>query len=85
MLDQINELPEHGLKSSPETLRYPENKRTSRKNQNKLYFLHLINFPFLYSQKTSENLWFSDVFRGYRSGTWVNLKIRIVKLQIILK
>ena len=24
--------------------------------------------PFQYSLKTSENLWFSDVFRGYRNG-----------------
>ena len=37
---------------------------------------HLINpfyanVPFLYPLKTSENLWFSDVFRGYRNGTLV--------------
>ena len=38
-----NELPEDGLKSSPETSRYTENKWISRKNQNKLYFLHLID------------------------------------------
>ena len=43
MIDQINELPEDGLKSSPETSRYTENKWISRKNQNKLYFLHLID------------------------------------------
>ena len=43
MFDQINEIPEDGLKSSPETLRYTENKWISRKNQNKLYFLHLID------------------------------------------
>ena len=42
MIDQINELPEDGLKSSPETSRYTENKWISQKNQNKLYFLHLI-------------------------------------------
>ena len=43
MIDQINELPEDGLKSSPETLRYTESKWISRKkNQNKLYFLHLM-------------------------------------------
>ena len=41
MIDQINELPEE--KSSPETSRYTENKWISRKNQNKLYFLHLID------------------------------------------
>ena len=41
MIDQINELPEVGLKSSPETLHFTENKWISRKNQNKLYFLHL--------------------------------------------
>ena len=43
MIDQINELPEGGLKSSPETSHYAENKWISRKNQNKLYFLHLIH------------------------------------------
>ena len=43
MTDQINELPEDGLKSSPETSRYTENKWISRKNQNNLYFLHLID------------------------------------------
>ena len=42
MIDQINELPD-GLKSSPETSRFTENKWISRKNQNKLYFLHLID------------------------------------------
>ena len=43
MIDQINELPEDGLKSSPETSRYTENKWISgEKNQNKLYFLHLM-------------------------------------------
>ena len=43
MIDQINELPEEGLKSSSETSRFTENKWISRKNQNKLYFLHLID------------------------------------------
>ena len=43
IIDQINELPEDGLKSSPETSRYTENKWISRKNQSELYFLHLIN------------------------------------------
>ena len=42
MIDQINELPEDGLKFSPKTLRYIENKWISQKNSNKLYFLHLI-------------------------------------------
>ena len=41
--DQINELPEDGLKSSPETSRYTENKWISQKNQNNLFFLHLID------------------------------------------
>ena len=27
------------------------------------------NVPFLYPIKISENLWFSDVFRGYKTGT----------------
>ena len=43
MIHQINELPEEGLKSSPEILRFTENKWISGKNQNKLYFLHLID------------------------------------------
>ena len=43
MINQINELPEDGLKGSPETSRFRENKWISRNNQNKLYFLHLIN------------------------------------------
>ena len=41
--DQINELPEDGLKSSLETSRYTENKWISQKNQNNLFFLHLID------------------------------------------
>ena len=48
MIDQINELPEDGLKSSPETSRYTENKWISWKNQNKLYFLHLIGVKKVY-------------------------------------
>ena len=43
MIDQIKELPEDGLKSSLETSCYTENKRINQKNQNKLYFLHLID------------------------------------------
>ena len=27
------------------------------------------NVPFLFPLKTSENLWFSNIFRGYRNGT----------------
>ena len=43
MIDQINELPEDGMMSSPETLRFTEYKWISRKkkNQNKLRFLYL--------------------------------------------
>ena len=43
MIDQINQLPENGLKSLPETSHFTENKWISRKNQSKLYFLHLID------------------------------------------
>ena len=43
MIAQISELPEDGLKSWPETLRYIENKLINQKNQNKLHFLHLID------------------------------------------
>ena len=42
MIDQINEWPEDGLKSSPEMSHFTENKWISQKNQNK-YFLHLID------------------------------------------
>ena len=44
MIDQINELLEDELRSSPETLRYTESKWISGKHQNKLYFLDLINY-----------------------------------------
>ena len=30
---------------------------------------YLSNIPFLYLPKTSENLWFSGIFRGYEMGT----------------
>ena len=42
MIDQINELPEDGLKSSSETSRYIKYKWISQKKK-KLYFLHLID------------------------------------------
>ena len=43
--------------------------------------LHATDF-FLYPQKTSENLWFSDVFRGYRKRavTWNGLVFFLVRL-----
>ena len=38
------------------------------------YFTHLKPlFHFLSPLKTSENFWLSDVFRGYRNGTWVKM------------
>ena len=43
MIDQINKLPEDGLKCWPETSGYIENKWINQKNQNKLHFLHLID------------------------------------------
>ena len=51
MIDQINELPEYGPKSSPETSRYTQNKwicRKEKKNHNKLYFLHLVDMEKIY-------------------------------------
>ena len=37
-----------------------------------LYFnLFSTNFPLLYPLKASENLQFSDVFKGYRSGALI--------------
>ena len=41
MTDQINKLPEDGLKSSPETLRYTENTWFSQKTKISCTFLHL--------------------------------------------
>ena len=37
------------------------------------------NVPCLYTLKTSQNLWFSDVFRGYGNGAlaWNGLSIAI--------
>ena len=45
MIDQINQLPEDGLKSLPETSRYIENTLFSRKIQT-CSFLDLIDFCF---------------------------------------
>ena len=33
------------------------------------------SFSFLYTLKTSENLWFSDVFRGYRNGIFASNRL----------
>ena len=35
--------------------------------------LFLTNVPLLYPLKTLENFWFSDAFRGYKSGTLVEI------------
>ena len=51
MIDQINELPEDGLKSASETSGFTENQWINRKNQNKLYFLHLINMKTIHMLK----------------------------------
>ena len=42
------------------------------------------NVPLLYPLKTSENLWFSDVFRGYRSGTFVKNGLITTFSQVLL-
>ena len=39
MTDQINEMPEDGLKSSPETSRFNENKWISRKKSKEVVLL----------------------------------------------
>ena len=38
-----------------------------------------VDVPFIYPLETSENFWFSDVFRGYRNGTlaWNGLRLGI--------
>ena len=43
---------------------------TYRKNNLKIFALKSFHAPdlFLYPQKTSENFWLSDVFRGYRTS-----------------
>ena len=74
LVDQINELHEDGLKSSPETSRYTESKWISRKNQNKLYFLK----PYWYYQNSSDihpdlcsddvGGWRYDFYVGYKSS-----------------
>ena len=43
MIDQINELPEDGLKSLPETSRHTENTWFSRKIKISCTFLHLVD------------------------------------------
>ena len=77
MIDQINELPEDGLKSLPETSRHIENKWISRKNLNQLYVLHVIDIlnDFLLicriNLKTLKNF-FRDgdqLPRGYRTNS----------------
>ena len=65
MTDQINELPEDKLKSSPETSRYTENKWISRKNQNKLYF---------FTPSVSKNHFSSNI-----SESKLNLNVQISK------
>ena len=40
------------------------------------------NVPLLYPLKTSENLQFSDVFRGYRSGTLVENELKKLDLYL---
>ena len=42
------------------------------------------NVPLLYPLKTSENLRFSDVFRGYRSGTLVENELKCFCKRILL-
>ena len=55
--------------------------------QSLIFFMWLnpfhINFPFLYPLKTSENVWFSGVLRGYRNETlaWNGL----YRLPLIIK
>ena len=71
MIDQINELPKDGVKSLPETLCYIENKWISQKNQNKLYFLHLIDIlnDLLLIYRTASEIPFLDC-----SNLAINLK-----------
>ena len=54
MIDQITELPEDGLKSSPETLRYTENKWISRKIKMSLILVRFFPVSILKSVKDAE-------------------------------
>ena len=54
MIDQITELPEDGLKSSPETLRYTENKWISRKINMSLILVRFFPVSILKSIKDAE-------------------------------
>ena len=42
---------------------------------------------FLYPLKTSENFWFSDVFKGYRKRqvAWIGLKLLKLILNLYIK
>ena len=40
---------------------------------------------FLYHLKTTENLWLSDDFRGYRNGTWCDKSYSAKLVQSIMK
>ena len=54
MIDQMTELPEDGLKSSPETLRYTENKWISRKINMSLILVRFFPVSILKSIKDAE-------------------------------
>ena len=54
MIDQMTELPEDGLKSSPETLRYTENKWISRKIKMSLILVRFFPVSILKSVKDAE-------------------------------
>ena len=54
IIDQITELPEDGLKSSPETLRYTENKWISRKIKMSLILVRFFPVSILKSVKDAE-------------------------------
>ena len=41
-----------------------------RSEVNVVFNPFLANAPILYPLKTQENLWFSGVFRGYKTGHW---------------
>ena len=69
MIDQINELPEDGLKSLPETSRHTENTWFSRKIKISCTFLHLTDL--IYSKNVLFRLQLENRVHNNRYKTYV--------------
>ena len=62
MIDLINELPEDGLKSSPETSRFTENKLISRKNRNSEVFQRIFYKRKIFRWKAINHLLNKEIY-----------------------